>query len=152
MTDWKLFDAYSLRARLQPALLAVLPAALAIFAWIGPSARWLASLWTIFGTAGGTYLLAVIARNRGRQLEPALWQSWGGAPTTQLLRHRGPANPVLRQRWHDYFSILLGLVCPTAQQEATNPGKADEFYAAGTRILIDKTPHQNVNSLASNAN
>lgn len=135
----KLFDHYSFRARLQPALLALLPAALAVFAWTGPGARWVSALWTLFDTAGGTFFLANVARNRGRELEPRLWDSWAGTPTTQLLRHSGPANPVLLERWHKHLSRLLGKKFPTRQEEATDSVAADHLYRAGTKLLIDRT-------------
>ncbi len=139
MTNWKLFDQYSLRARLQPALLTLLPAAIGVFAWTGPGVKWQSALWTLFGTAGGTYFLAIIARNAGRQIEPGLWQSWGGAPTTQLLRHSGPANSVLRDRWHNYLAKLLGKPFPTATEEAAEPARADDLYVAAVRMQITKT-------------
>lgn len=136
---WNLFDHYSLRARLQPALLTLLPAALAVFAWTGPGEKWTSALWTLFGTAGGTYFLAMLARNKGKRIEPGLWASWGGSPTTQLLRHSGIANPMLRERWHKYIAKLLGKPAPTVDEEATDPTKADQFYAAGVKLLIDRT-------------
>src|SRR5258708_1403854 len=139
MTNWNLFDHYSFRARLQPALLTLLPAALGVFAWTGPGEKWVSALWTLFGTAGGTYFLAMVARNRGKQIEPALWRSWGGAPTTQLLRHSGSANPVMRERWHKYLSRLLSKSFPTPEDETGDPVSADNLYAAGVKILIDKT-------------
>ena len=134
-----LFDQYSLRARLQPALLTLLPAAIAIFAWTGPGVKWQSALWTLFGTAGGTYFLAILARNFGKQIEPGLWQSWGGAPTTQLLRHSGPANSVMRERWHKYLSKLLDKPFPTTQEEAANPAGADDIYNAAVKLQIGKT-------------
>src|ERR1700720_1892352 len=121
MLNLKLFDHYRFRARLQPALLTLLPAAVGIFAWTGPGVKWQSALWTLFGTAGGTFFLAILARNLGKQLEPGLWQSWGGSPTTQLLRHAGPGNPVLRVRWHKFLSKLLGKPLPTLQEEQADP-------------------------------
>jgi hypothetical protein len=139
MINLKLFDHYSLRARLQPALLTLLPAAVAIFAWTGPGVKWQSALWTLFGTAGGTYFLAILARNFGKGIEPGLWQSWGGAPTTQLLRHSGLGNPIMRERWHKYLSKLLGKEFPTAQEEAADPASAENIYGAGIKLLINKT-------------
>ena len=138
MTNWNLFDHYSLRARLQPALVTLLPMALGVFAWSEPGARWMTALWATLGTSGATYLLAIIARNRGKAIEPALWESWGGAPTTQLLRHSGPGNPVLRERWHESLAKLLKKSIPTADEEAANPRAADGVYAAVTRLLINE--------------
>jgi hypothetical protein len=139
MTNWNLFDQYSFRARLQPALLTLLPAAIGIFALTGPGVKWQSALWTLFGTAGGTYFLAILARNFGKQIEPGLWQSWGGAPTTQLLRHSGPANPVMRERWHKTLSKLLGRPFPSPQEEAANPACADDIYNAAVKLQIGKT-------------
>ena len=139
MTNLKIFDHYSLRARLQPALLVLLPAAIGVFAWTGPGVQWQSALWTLFGTAGGTYFLAILARNFGSKIEMGLWQSWGGAPTTQLLRHSGPANPVMRERWHNYLSKLLGKSFPAPQEEAANPGRADDIYNAAVKLQISKT-------------
>lgn len=139
MTNLKLFDHYSFRARLQPALLTLLPAAVGIFAWTGPGVKWQSALWTLFGTAGGTYFLAILARNFGKQIEPGLWQSWGSAPTTQLLRHSGTGNPVMRERWHKSLSKLLEKPFPTAQEEAADLAGADNIYTAGIKLLINKT-------------
>ena len=139
MTNFNLFDQYSFRARLQPALLTLFPAAVAIFSWTGPEGRWQSFLWTLFGTMGGTYFLAVFARNLGKQLEPKLWGSWGGAPTTQYLRHSGPANPVMRERWHQSLSKLVGRTLPTHEEEKHNPSDADNVYNAAVKLQIGKT-------------
>jgi hypothetical protein len=133
------FDHYSFRARLQPALLTLLPAAVGIFAWTGPGVKWQSALWTLFGTAGGTFFLAILARNSGKQIEPRLWQSWGGTPTTQLLRHSGTGNPLMRERWHKYLSKLLGKPFPTAEEEAGDLVGTDNIYNAAIKLLISKT-------------
>jgi hypothetical protein len=139
MTNLQLFDHYSFRARLQPALLTLLPAAFGVFAWTGPGAKWTSALWTLFGTVGGTFFLAVLARNLGKRVEPALWESWGGSPTVQLLRHGGGGNPVLRERWHKFLSKLLGRPVPTPQEEQADPKSADDVYEAGVKLLINKS-------------
>ena len=138
MTSWNLFDHYSLRARLQPALITLLPLALGVFAWSEPGTRWMTALWTTLGTSGTTYCLAVMARNRGKKIEQGLWNSWGGAPTTQLLRHVGPANPVLRARWHECLAKLLKKPMPTVPEEQADTEAADAVYAAVTRLLINE--------------
>jgi hypothetical protein len=133
------FDHYAFRARLQPALFTLFPLALAVIAWTGGKQPWMAVLWTFGGTAGATYFLAVAVRNRGKQIEPTLWSMWGGAPTTQLLRHAGPANPIMRERWHRYLARLLAVRLPTAEEEAADRPAADHAYEAGTKLLIAKT-------------
>lgn len=133
------FDYYSLRARLCPALLALFPGALGVFAWTGVGPHWESAIWTTFGTIGGTFFLAVLARNSGKGVEPDLWKSWGGPPTTEYLRHSGPANSLLRARWHKSMGKLLGVTFPSQEEEAADPAKADEVYRAATKLLIDKT-------------
>lgn len=135
----QLFDHYSFRARLQPALFTLLPLALGVFAWTGTKTPWMSIVWTFCGTAGATYFFAVVVRNRGKQIEPGLWQSWQGSPTVQLLRHSGRANPVMRERWHKYLAKLLGTGMPNAKEETTNPVAADQAYEAAVKLLIAKT-------------
>jgi hypothetical protein len=134
-----MFDHYSFRARLQPAFLALVPLGLAAFAWAQPGAKWMTAIWSLLGSAGFTFFLANAARNRGKKIEPELWRSWGGTPTTQLLRHSGPANSVLRERWHKQLAKLVNMPLPSADEEAKNPALADETYEAATRLLIGKT-------------
>lgn len=138
--SWSQFlDYYSFRARLCPSLLALFPGALGIFAWTGLGPHWESAIWTTFGTIGGTFLLAVLARNAGKAIEPGLWKSWGGPPTTEYLRHSGPANSLLRARWHKTMSKLLGVTFPSADEEAADQAKANEVYQAAVRLLIDRT-------------
>lgn len=113
--------------------------ALGIFAWTGPGVKWESALWTLFGTVGGTFFLGILARNFGKQSEPGLWLSWGGTPTTQLLRHSGIGNPVMRERWHRYLSRLVGKTFPTEQEEAIDGAGADNIYNAAIKLLINKT-------------
>ena len=140
------FDHYSFRARLQPAFLALVPIAVGVVAWAQPGAKWVTALWSLLGAAGFTFFLANVARNRGKSIEPRLWESWGGTPTTQLLRHRGEANPILRERWHLQLANLLGRPMPTAEEEAANPAAADALYEAGTKLLIGKTYNAKMHS------
>ncbi len=120
-------------------MLTLLPTGVGIFAWTGPGVKWESALWTLFGTVGGTFFLAILARNLGKQMEPGLWQSWGGSPTTQLLRHGGTGNPILRERWHKFLAKLLGKPLPTQAEEHANPRAADDIYNAGIKLLINKT-------------
>ena len=132
------FDRYNLEARLLPALLALLPLATGLYAWTDPSSGWIKALWYLIGSCGGTYMLAMTARNWGKESEAKLWDSWGGAPTLQLLRHRGIGNSILRERWHKSLAKLVGQKFPTAEEEAANPDGADAIYEAATRLIINK--------------
>lgn len=131
---------YVRRARLEPALIVALPLPVAILAWFPGGILGWGALWSLIVWCGGTALLAQIARDSGKQKEPTLFQSWGGKPTTRLLRHRGAANKILLQRRHQKLQALVpGVRLPTAEQEAADPQSADDTYDACTAFLLEKT-------------
>lgn len=138
-TGLKQFDHFTFRARLQPAFLSALPVAIGILAWSQPESRGMYAVWSILTGAGFPFFLSTEARNRGKALEPELYKQWGGIPTTQLLRHSGPANSVLRDRWHNKLSKLVGKTFPTSAEEAQKPLDADSLYEAATKLVIEKT-------------
>jgi hypothetical protein len=109
-------------------------------------------LWALFVTAGGAYLLATLTRNLGKEIEPKLWKSWGGAPTTQLLRYSGTLNPILRERWHNKLSKLLERPFPTQQEEIANLKETDNIYKAAVTLLKIKTRDIKTNNLVYNEN
>src|SRR2546422_9012143 len=106
--DSILGDQYERRARLLPALLTVLPIALAVGAFF-PAGRASFGALTTTGTAFGfTALLAQLAREPGRRLQPWLFLTWGGPPTTQMLRHRDPSlGAAPRARYHENLAKLV---------------------------------------------
>jgi hypothetical protein len=133
-------DAYTRRARLQPALLAVLPVGIAVLAWFPKGF----TEWGIFAglltSAGGTAFLARLARIRGKKLEPRLFELWGGKPTTVALRHRNSQNPVLLERRHTQLSrIANGIYVPRAADEKADQQSADAAYDACVTVLIEQT-------------
>lgn len=132
-------DGYSFRARLQPALITLLPVGLAAFAWLKPELGWLSAVWSAFGTCGLSFLLSMWVRTHGHRVQPKLWKEWGGEPTTQLLRHCGPANAHLRERWHVALAKLIGKPFPTREEESKALNDADSLYEAATKVLIDQT-------------
>lgn len=139
MLKWIDLDLYSLRARLQPCLLVLLPAALAVLAWIPIDELKFGVIWSILGIAGFTFLLAQVGRDRGKQIEPALWVSWGGKPTTQLLRHANTRNRATLERYHAALARVLGRQLPTEEAERNAPVEADELYDAAVTVLRNNT-------------
>ena len=133
-------DPYVRRARLQPALLAALPLALAALSYSPDGLRGWGLLWTIIVASGGTALLAQIARDRGKKKEASLFQRWGGKPTTRLLRHRDAPNDIVLVRRHTFLQkAIADIHIPTANAERENPERADQVYEACTSYLIEKT-------------
>ena len=133
-------DPYDRRARLRPALLSALPFGLSLLPLVDGLAGWWTAIVPVLGYCGGASLLAQLARDRGKRAQDHLFASWGGSPTTLLLRHRDAPNPVTLARHHRQIARLLpDLRMPTAAEEAADPVAADQVYETATKYLRDAT-------------
>jgi len=123
----KWLDSYELKARDVPGLILVFPVLIdALYA--AP----VLNSWPIF-TASGicgfalVYALGHLARALGEGIEPNLWASWGGPPSTRFMRHRDTffgegLKLQIYQNLNKEFSIRL----LTDDEEARNHGRADK--------------------------
>ena len=129
-----MIDGYSRHARLVPVLIAALPLILL-------GAAGLPRLAVIDRVVALLLLFALLplfdqlGRARSRRCEPGLFDAWGGRPTTQLLRWRGPVNPSQQARRHQALERVTGERLPTPDQEQADPAGADEAYEAAVRTL-----------------
>lgn len=140
---FNLKDAYTRRARLTPALIVVLPLGLAVIAVSSDGLKAWTALWSVFVWAGGTALMAQLARDRGKRKEPELFQSWGGKPTTQLLRYRGCENSILVTRRHGALQKAIpDLHLPSEAEERVDPSASDHAYDTCVKWLLEKTRDQ----------
>ena len=133
-------DAYTWRARISPVLLTSLPLDLALWAYMPdiPS-EWKVLSGVLVG-AGGMALVAQIGRDLGKQLEPKLFDLWGGKPTTRRLRHRDAPNQVTLRRQHQKLAKLIAdLKIPTLEQERDNLVHADQVYDSCVAVLRGRT-------------
>jgi len=135
------FDAYSLKARIYPALLAMLPLILAVIT-IFPAVISINLSKSIILTLlllGLLYLMSNLARFRGKLAEPKLLERWGGWPSTILLRHRDATiDSYTKAR---YISVLAGmcpdLIFPNPNEESAGFEAADNIYRSATKRLIE---------------
>jgi hypothetical protein len=125
----KYLDAYTLRARLAPAVIAAAPA----FAFIALLITWSTlSLSNAIATIGLTVLLFALsdfARSRGKRIEAAIFQSLGGKPSITMLRFAddsfdGPS----KARYVAFLATKLGSTPPTQENERRDLATADAFY------------------------
>lgn len=136
----KVTDPYDRQARLYPALLCLLPLLALIALLYAPNVSALTGVVTIAVSCGGLFLMTNICREMGKRLEEKLFRVWGGKPTTQLLRHRdGAIDSVTKRRYHAFLAKKINVIFPDAEQEKTDPAKADEAYQSGARWLLDQT-------------
>ena len=133
-------DKYTLNARLKPALLTALPVAILIVSWPGFTLGW-SALWALLVTCGSTMFLSQVARDRGKRLEPKLFDAQGGRPSDRLLSHAHASNNsvLLAERHRKLRAMLPHLRIPTREEELEFPGDAREVYAACVAHLIAKT-------------
>lgn len=134
-------DEYVVRARFFPVFLISLPFLVIVIHDLltGPELHNLA-LVSFVGVAVIT-LLAQVGRDRGKKIEPKLFDAWGGKPTTALLRHRDSRmDPETKKRIHASLSKKIdGLRCPTAQAEKKDPTAADQTYDSAVYWLRSNT-------------
>lgn len=132
-------DRYSIKARLTPALLAGLPAALAL-AVILDMEWWNEGIVSLASAAGLSFLLAQVARVLGKRCESAMFTRWGGKPSVAMLRHcNARIDRHTKARYHRNASVLAGVPMPTAEQELADPRAAEDAYEAATKALIATT-------------
>jgi hypothetical protein len=133
-------DAYTLRARLVPAIIAGAPAF--AFAAIFVSLGKIGWPHLIAGTAL-TVLFAVfadVARRRGRAIEPSIVEKMGGLPTTVTLRHRDATfDAATKVGFHKFIAAKLEQPAPSPEEEAADPQAADAYYARGVAWLRENT-------------
>jgi len=134
-------DPYERNARLVPGLLVVLPLLVPLVSVYGPRHPVLTAVAGLVSACGATYMLANIARGRGKKLEEILAKEWGGMPTTITLRHRDTSmlDSVSKRRYHDAITSKLGITMPTAEQESADPTAADDIYIGATKRLREVT-------------
>jgi hypothetical protein len=124
----KFLDAYELKARVAPGLILALPM-LVVAAYGAP----ILSSWSIFAASGVCslallYGLSLVVRARGRAIEQALWNTWGGPPSTRYMRHRdGTFGEAMKKSIQEALAAKF----PAAQilppdEEARNPERADK--------------------------
>ncbi|MGH9970589.1 MAG: hypothetical protein ACREBG_22755 [Pyrinomonadaceae bacterium] len=133
-------DPYERKARLWPALLVIFPPIVTLELLYGSRISTWTNVVMLAASCGGFYLLASVCRERGKRLEPKLYEAWGGKPTTQLLRHRNPfMDRVTKQRYHGVLEAKIKKQFPDQDQETSEPGNADEIYQSAVSWLLRHT-------------
>lgn len=130
---------YTLRARTYPALLVVLPVGVVLFAWVPDGSFLEGGVISLLATGVGTALLAQWGRDAGKRKELELWKSWGGPPTTRLLRFRDTKNPVLLRVLRTKLEAITQVKLPSQEEETADPSGADELYEAAVSHLRELT-------------
>lgn len=149
----KLTNPYERKARLAPAVLALTPIVGIFVGQYGVALDLRESVVGLLATFGLFYLLTSIAREAGKRIEDRLYASWGGKPSTQLLRHRdGRIDPITKGRYHAFLAGKLATTFPDAAAENKDDVRADQIYEAGAMWLLEPTRDRTKFGLLFNEN
>src|SRR5712671_2866744 len=134
-------DRYGRQARLLPALITCFPAVLLIVAWFPALWTTVGVLVSLVSSFGVTLLLSNLGRDRGKHLEPRLYQLWGGKPSVALLRHSDSRiDDHTKKRYRAFLAHkLTEPVLPSPGDEASDPANADRAYESVTAWLLTQT-------------
>jgi hypothetical protein len=137
----KFFNHYIINARFKPALFVLMPIAITTLAWCPEAKKLGGFVLTFLITFGVMTFLSNQVSNLGNQLQDKLFEDWGGAPSTILLRHSDNILDVhTKQRYHKWLqSKLPDLIMPSLEDEARDPINADHIYASATNFLREHT-------------
>jgi hypothetical protein len=137
---FKVLDAYSLRARLFPSLLAVIPALAALAILISWNRFGLTSAIATTAIPVLVFAAADIARRLGKRVERKIYAELGGKPSVAMLRYSDDTfAPETRAQYRAFLSSMIGRPSPTEQGERDDPVAADAFYERGCGWLRENT-------------
>ena len=134
-------DPYNRKARLQPALLTLLPVLVASVLLVPEiQSSWGAAIGVLV-YCGGAMWLTQLGRDRGKALEPKLFKAWGGKPSVAMLRHR---DSRISKTTNDRYRAFLERRVPdlklaSREDEARSPADADDGYESATAWLLAQT-------------
>jgi hypothetical protein len=133
----RLPDAYTFQARIVPVFAVLLAPLFLLGAGIISSAK--LGLFSGLAITVAAMIFGQLGRDRGKQLERGLWESWGGAPTLRRLRYRDNADQQAVDRLHGRIGEVLAEPLPTFAEEDEDPAGADARYREVTGRLIALT-------------
>jgi hypothetical protein len=137
---FKVLDAYSLKARFFPAMLAIIPALAALAILISWSKFSLTSVVATTAMPVLVFAAADIARRLGKRIEEQIYLELGGKPSVAMLRYSNDTfDPATKAQYRGFLSSKIGQSVPTEQEEKDNPRLADAFYARGGGWLRENT-------------
>ena len=129
MEVFKFFDAYSIRARLFPAIIAAAPALAALTLLISWKAFGLSNVIASLGILVLLWAIADFSRARGRAIEGKLHADRGGLPSITMFRRNDPTiDAESKDRYRGFLAGELGAAAPCPADESADQAAADAFY------------------------
>lgn len=135
----KAFDLYTIRARLYPVILCVLPLG-GLFALFHLNVADTVPKTTVSALVivALAFFIAAVVRDRGRNYEATFVQRHGWQ-TTVLLRHaNSEIDTLTKRRYHATLAELAGFSMPSLDEEFASAEDADDVYRSATKKLIER--------------
>ncbi|MET3650687.1 hypothetical protein [Dyella japonica] len=130
MDLFKFFDAYSIRARLFPAIIAAAPALAALSLLISWKSFGLSNLIATLGILVLLFAIADFSRARGRGIEGKLYAEHGGMPSIIMFRRNDSTiDAGSKDRYRSFLEGKLAVAAPSPAEESADQAAADAFYA-----------------------
>lgn len=139
------FDTYSLKARVYPCTIVLLPCFLLAIIYVTNIEAYYHYLTSFIGIGVFSFILAQIGRDQGKKKEKKLFEHWGGKPTSVILRHSNNHLDIhTKKRTHTKFEqIIPDIKIPTEEEEQEDLNAADSIYDSCAKHLISKTRDTN---------
>lgn len=128
MRTFEEIGSYEFRARIVPAVIAIMPS-LIFTSMVPPSAFGLSQILSGVLITALVFAFGDLARQFGKQAEPTLLEDEGGAVGVRLLRYRDATIPQHeKSSCLDFIAAQIKTPAPSVVDEETNPEKADLYF------------------------
>jgi hypothetical protein len=131
----QLLDGYDWKARLIPTIVVLLPAfvtAYYCFPELTRSPVLLAGSGVV--SIALIYFSSMVIRDLGLRSQDAIWETWGGPPSTRFVRQRDNRfSAEQKNRIRSSVSRLFNIRLLSSDEELTNPAKADQVIGSAFR-------------------
>jgi hypothetical protein len=118
-------DSYEMKARYAPALLLSLPVLISLWSCYQVEYTALSNVTNGILSIVIIYVLSVVVRSLGKRIEPKLWVSWGGAPSTVLVSWKDTRlGEELKGLYLQAVRDKLNLPVPSKEEEKADAGRA----------------------------
>jgi hypothetical protein len=136
----RLIDAYTIRARLLPAILGAAPALAGLLLLISWKSLELSNIVATLAGLGLIYALSDWARKAGKDIEPRIYAEMGGKPSvTMMFRSDDAIDQASKDRYRTFLAGKVNRAEPTAMLERKNPAAASDFYEMTGTWLRENT-------------
>jgi hypothetical protein len=154
MPAWlKFFDAYTIRARVFPAIIAAIPALAMVILLVSWTGLALSSRIATIGLLIILYMFSDFARSQGRKIEPRIFEVQGGKRSVTMMRRADTSlDADSKDRYRAFLASKLTRTAPTAAEEEQNQAVADAFYDQAGNWLRENTRDTKKFSILFNEN